>query len=203
MPRINAEIHWVYVNSCPEQAADLVVAPKNALISGTSSERVSGYVLKDIVELNKKAASEFKSLSIEVNPAYLDTLPGTKKAAAFVVKPDGTAIIYLRENPTYYEWAHELAHGYHYKSIGGTHEAWKKISDIEKEVKVFQALHQTKIWDRLTPGERQNAINVMKKYLDDFLSARGTPRSPIYQAARIELQAAEKRIGIPTIPIEE
>jgi hypothetical protein len=176
-------------------------APKNVSIAGTGGTRVKGTVLDEtiIADLNKQYAD--KNISVKVDPAFLDKLPGEKRTAAFVVSPDGKATIYLRENPTYYEYAHEAGHAANYKTTGGaTFESWTKIPEIEREYNVFNSILETDVWNRLTPLERQNAIDVLRAYSYKFYDNGGSPQSPIIAKILAAMKKAKDRLIIPTTP---
>lgn len=105
---------------------------------------------------------ERRSVTLKVGDGNLPP----NKAGGFLAKPDGTAELILRGNPTDYEVWHELGHYIQWRKLGPDeypklprHTVDDPIQDVPEQF-VFDLLENSRErrWRRLTEAEREHAI---------------------------------------------
>src|SRR5262249_44636690 len=81
----------------------------------------------------------------------------------------GTGELILGDNPSYYEFMHELFHAIDHRNRGISAAEFRQLPTLEKEEYVFTQLLQEHIWNQLTRDEQLNAIDVLRAsiYKDD------------------------------------
>jgi RHS repeat-associated protein len=104
---------------------------------------------------------ESRGVRLDVGDEFL--LPG--QAGGFAVHPSGSARMVLPSNPTEYVVLHELAHYVHWRRIGT--EAYLNLPRTTTwnaaEQFVFDMLEHPLRWNRLSPAERQHAIQYIER----------------------------------------
>ena len=84
----------------------------------------------------------------------LEVLDKSGDAAQFVRFKDGSAGILLRPNATRYQLVHELKH---YEQWLANQKEYAKLSKLEREEYVFNALQTSNHWRRFTKAEKKHA----------------------------------------------
>jgi len=83
-------------------------------------------------------------------------------AAIFRVE-NGVPKLIIGENASRYEAMHEYFHFLHYKRLGSSPAAWAKVTTIEAEQEVFNAMFRSPLWKNLSRAEREHAENYLRQ----------------------------------------